>query len=295
MRQAGRYMAAFREYSEKIPFRQRSETPAIATELSLQCAREYGMDGVVFFSDILTPLTAVGIDWDVVKGKGPVVTTELRCMADVDRLTELGDVDEKLPFIRETLEALRRETEGSCTLVGFVGAPWTLAAYAVEAGGTKDARNVKKMMYQTPEVAHKLVDKLAVMAGEYAAHQVECGAQVVQVFESWAHHLSPADFEAFAKPAAQRTIAAIKARCPGTPVVYYANGGGAYLENQRDMGADMICVDWSVPPASESESEARGGEATAAAPPAGPARRRTRCCLEPPFLHHRSCCKRPPR
>ena len=237
---------AFRRYSEVIPFRTRSETPAVAVELSLQCVERYGLDGCIMFSDILTPLTALGVDWDVVKGKGPQVYTDLSTPEGVDGLDELGDVDEKLPFLRETLETLRKHTEGKATLLGFVGSPWTLSAYCVEKGGTKDCRTFKHMMYKDPELAKRLIDKMAVMAGNYAAHQVKCGAQVIQVFESWAHHMSPKDFEEFGKPAAVKTISIIKRLCPETPVIFFANGGSGYLELQRDMGADMVCVDWSV-------------------------------------------------
>ncbi|GMH73169.1 hypothetical protein TrST_g7020 [Triparma strigata] len=246
MRQAGRYMKAFRAYSENYPFRVRSETPSIAVELSLQCVKAYGLDGCIMFSDILTPLSAIGIEWDVIKGKGPVVYTDVTTEEGVDSLTALGDVDEKLPFLGETLRALRGHTEGKCTLLGFVGSPWTLSAYAAEGGGTKDARKIKHMMYHNPDLARKLFDKLAVMAGEYAVHQIDSGAQVIQVFESWAHHLSPADFEKFAKPAAKKTIEIIKKAKPDTPVIYFANGGSAYLDLQRDMGCDMVCVDHQI-------------------------------------------------
>ena len=134
MRQAGRYMAAFREYSTKYPFRHRSETPSIAVELSLQCWRKYKMDGVIMFSDILTPLPAIGIEWDIVPGKGPVISTEIASLADVKNLPSGSDFDpaSSLPFVGETLRTLRAETEGKTTLIGFVGAPWTLAAYTIE-------------------------------------------------------------------------------------------------------------------------------------------------------------------
>jgi len=246
MRQAGRYMKAFRAYSENYPFRVRSETPSIAVELSLQCVQAYGLDGCIMFSDILTPLSAIGIEWDVVKGKGPQVYTDVTTEEGIESLTELGDVDKKLPFLRETISKLREHTEGKCTLLGFVGSPWTLSAYAAEGGGTKDARVIKKMMYHEPELARKLFDKMAVMAGEYAVHQIDSGVQVVQVFESWAHHLSPKDFVDFAKPAAKKTIEIIKIARPDTPVIYFANGGSAYLDLQRDMGCDMVCVDHQI-------------------------------------------------
>ncbi|KAL7463898.1 hypothetical protein ACHAXS_004251, partial [Conticribra weissflogii] len=253
MRQAGRYMAAFRQYSDKYPFRERSETPSMAIELSLQCHRAYGMDGIIMFSDILTPLPTLGIDFDVVKGTGPVISTKVRSEKDVMRLKDADSVnfDETLPFIREILGSLSKEAEEANTsLIGFVGAPFTLAAYTVEGKSSKHCLNSKKMMMADANGSDRgmslFLDKLATMIGNYGCHQIECGAQVVQVFESWAHQLSPAQFEQFAKPAAQKAIRIMKEKYPHVPVIYFANGGSSYLELQRDMGADMIAVDWSV-------------------------------------------------
>ncbi len=253
MRQAGRYMAAFREYSTKYPFRERSETPSMATELSLQCHRAYGMDGIIMFSDILTPLPTLGIDFDVVRGKGPQIYTEVRTEADVAKMAdpETVNFDEKLPFIREILSTLSKEAEEANTsLIGFVGAPFTLAAYTIEGKSSKDCLQTKKMMMAdeagSDKAMSQFVDKLAVMIGNYGCHQIECGAQVIQVFESWAHQLSPKGFEQFAKPAAQKAIRIMKEKYPDVPVIYFANGGSSFLELQRDMGSDMIAVDWAV-------------------------------------------------
>jgi len=246
MRQAGRYMPAFREWSTTVEFRKRSESPDIATELSLQPWRAFGVDGVIMFSDILTPLPALGVDFDVVRGSGPVISSPLRTMADVAAMTPLDDPEKKLPFIREILGNLRRETEGRSTLLGFVGAPFTLVAYSVEGSANRHCINSKKMMMKNPEVLHAALDNLATAIGEYACYQIESGAQSVQFFESWAHHLTPSQFEVFAKPYADRAMAYVKARHPDVPVMYYANGGSSYLELQRDMVADMISLDWAV-------------------------------------------------
>jgi len=253
MRQAGRYMADFRAYSTKYPFRERSETPAMATELSLQCHRAYGMDGIIMFSDILTPLPTLGIDFDVIRGTGPVISTEVRSSEDVAKMPdpETVNFDEKLPFIREILSTLAKEAEeGNTSLIGFVGAPFTLAAYTIEGKSSKNCLETKKMMMAddigSDMAMSQFLDKLSVMIGRYACHQIECGAQVIQIFESWAHQLTPKGFEQFAKPAAQKAIQIIKEKHPDVPVIYFANGGSAYLELQRDMGSDMIAVDWSV-------------------------------------------------
>lgn len=246
MRQAGRYMSAFREYSTKIEFRERSETPEIATALSLQPWRAFGTDGVIMFSDILTPLPAMGVEFDVVRGTGPIIPSPLRTAADVAALTPLDDPDSKLPFIRTILGDLRKETEGRSTLLGFVGSPFTLVAYSVEGQANRHCIATKKMMTAAPEVLHAALDHYATAIGQYACHQIECGAQSVQFFESWAHHIGAGQFELFAKPYADKAMAYVKERYPDVPVMYYANGGSPYLANQRDMVADLIALDWST-------------------------------------------------
>ena len=251
MRQAGRYMAAFREYSNKYAFRERSETPSMARELSTQCLKAYGMDGIIMFSDILTPLPVLGIDFDVVKGTGPIISTEIGTEDDVAALSRDFDFDGKVPFIRQLLGDLSKDAEElNTSLIGFVGAPFTLAAYTIEGKSSKHCLTTKQLM-MADEVGDnrcmsQFLDLLAEMIGQYGCHQIECGAQVVQVFESWAHQISPKWFAQYAKPASQKAIGIIKAKYPDTPVIYFANGGSSYLELQRDMGADMICVDWGV-------------------------------------------------
>ena len=250
MRQAGRYMAAFRAYSDKIPFRERSETPDYAVELSLQCHRAYGLDGIIMFSDILTPLPVLGIDFDVVKGVGPVITTSIQTEHDVNSLPSFT-FDEKVPFIRQILLRLRKEAEEANTsLIGFVGAPFTLASYTIEGKSSKHCLETKKLLMADETGDNKclslFLEKLAEMIGDYACHQIENGAEVIQVFESWAHQLSPHWFSAYAKPAAKKAIAIIKEKYPDVPVIYFANGGSSYLELQKDMGCDMVCLDWAV-------------------------------------------------
>lgn len=260
MRQAGRYMAAFRAYSTKYGFRQRSETPEIAVELSLQCHRKYGMDGIIMFSDILTPLPSLGIEFDVQSGVGPVISTKIASQEDVKQLVanpESIDFDDKLPFIRPILNTLSQEAElANTSLIGFVGAPFTLAAYILEDHATiSSCPMTKQYMIQdeagTDKTISLLLEKLAILVGRYACHQIECGAQVIQIFESWAHQLSPARFVQFAKPAAQKAIQIIKENYPNVPIIYYANGGSSFLEYQRpspeaDWCPDMIGVDWQV-------------------------------------------------
>jgi len=179
MRQAGRYMKEFRAYSDKYPFRHRSETPEIAIELSLQPFRAFGTDGVIMFSDILTPLPSMGIEFDVIKGSGPKIFEPIRSMDQVKKLTPIDDPDKTVPFLREILGSLRKETEGKATLLGFIGSPFTLAAYSVEGKANKNCFHTKAMMYNEPAIMHTLLDHIAVNIADYASHQIECGAQVL--------------------------------------------------------------------------------------------------------------------
>lgn len=249
MRQAGRYMAAFREYSDRLPFRERSETPAYAVELSMQCHRAYGMDGIIMFSDILTPLPCLGIDFDVVKGTGPVITTEIQTAEDVAALPRY-DFDDKVPFVGEILTQLKQEAETANTaLIGFVGAPFTLAAYTIEGKSSKHCLVTKKLIMADESGENRcmsaFLDRLADMIGDYACYQIEHGAEMIQLFESWAHQLSPKNFAAYAKPAAMKAIAKIQAKHPDIPIIYFANGGSSFLELQKDMGVG-IGLDWAV-------------------------------------------------
>lgn len=246
MRQAGRYMADFRKYSEKYPFRQRSETPEIAIELSLQPWRTFGVDGVIMFSDILTPLPSLGIDFSIIPGKGPKIKNPVASQADVDAIGSMTDVSTQVPFLGPILQSLRKETEGKTTLIGFIGAPWTLAAYSVEGGHSKLCAKFKTMCIEQPQLVSQFLDKLTDALCVYASYQVESGAQVLQIFESWSHHMSADFWAAFAKPYAEKIAKYLKDQHPDVPVVYFANGGSSYLHRQLDMSLDGISLDWRI-------------------------------------------------
>lgn len=242
-------MKDFRKYSERYPFRQRSETPEMATELSLQCWRRYGMDAVIVFSDILTPLPAMGIEFDVVRGRGPIVLGDLSRMLE-DRLQgpkairQLENSEDFLAthsFLRETLSALRAQTEGRCSLIGFVGAPWTLAAYAVEGGSTKEGEKIKKWMFEKPDVVNEFLRRMTVSITNYAIYQVKSGAQCIQLFDSWAHCLTPELWVRFAAPFVRDVAQGVRKACPDIPLIYFANGGSSYLRDQ--VSALAGCID----------------------------------------------------
>ena len=246
MRQAGRYMKAYRELREKYPsFRQRSEIPEVAIEISLQPWKAFGPDGVIMFSDIVTPLPGLGIEMDIAEGKGPVITSPIRTQAQVDNLYPL-EPEESLPFIKTILQALRQEIGDKSTVLGFVGAPWTLAAYSIEGKGSKTYSTIKSMAFSEPSMLHQFLGKIADSIATYICYQIDCGAQVVQMFDSWAGQLSPQDYETFALPYQQRVFKKVKETHGDTPLILLVTGSGGLLEKMAKSGADIITVDWSV-------------------------------------------------
>ena len=246
MRQAGRYMAEFREYSNKYGFRHRSETAEIAIELSMQPWRAFKPDGVIMFSDILTPLPAMGVEFDVIKGKGPVIETPVRSMDAVKALKPLDDPDASLPFVREILSSLRKEIEGQSTMLGFVGSPWTLAAYSMEGRSDRHLLQTKQIMTQDPETLHAYLAHLAEALGVYVCHQIDCGAQVVKIYDYSETNLSPTQFLEFSHPYNERVIEIVKAKHPDVPLIFHANGGVGKLSGLKASSADVIGLDWNT-------------------------------------------------
>jgi uroporphyrinogen decarboxylase len=246
MRQAGRYMKAYRDLREKYPsFRERSEIPEVAVEVSLQPWRAFQPDGVILFSDIVTPLPGMGIDMDIAEGKGPIIHNPIRSWEQLQNLRPLQP-EESLPFIRTILQALRQEVGNQSTVLGFVGAPWTLAAYAVEGKGSKTYSVIKNMAFSEPALLHQFLEFLADSIATYVRYQIDCGAQVVQMFDSWAGQLCPQDYETFALPYQQRVFKQVKATHPDTPLILLVSGSAGLLERMGHSGADIISLDWTV-------------------------------------------------
>ncbi len=246
MRQAGRYMKAYRDLREKYPsFRDRSEIPEVAIEVSLQPWRAFQPDGVILFSDIVTPLPGLGIDMDIAEGKGPIIHSPLRTIEQIDRLRPL-EPEASLPFIKTILQTLRSEVGDKSTVLGFVGAPWTLAAYAVEGKGSKTYSIIKNLAFSEPTILHQLLAKLADAIAIYARYQIDSGAQVVQMFDSWAGQLSPQDYDTFALPYQQRVFQQVKQTHPDTPLILLVSGSAGVLERMAQSGADIVSVDWAV-------------------------------------------------
>jgi uroporphyrinogen decarboxylase len=246
MRQAGRYMKVYRDLRDKHPgFRERSENPDLAIEISLQPWRAFQPDGVIMFSDILTPLPGIGIPFDIIESKGPIIDPPIRSLEQVEKLHPLNP-EKSLPFIKTILNTLRHEVGNQSTVLGFVGAPWTLAAYAIEGKSSKNYAVIKSMAFSEPDILHKFLGKVADAIAVYVRYQIDCGAQVVQMFDSWAGELSPQDYETFALPYQKRVVDQVKATHPDTPLILYISGSAGVLERMGQSGVDIISVDWTV-------------------------------------------------
>ena len=246
MRQAGRYMKVYRDLRDRHPsFRERSENPELSHEISMQPFRAFRPDGVILFSDILTPLPGMGIDFDIIESKGPIIDPPIRSADQIDRLRPLNPSD-SLPFVGQVLGQLRRDVGNEAAVLGFVGAPWTLAAYAVEGRSSKNYAVIKAMAFREPALLHRLLAHLADSIATYVRYQIDSGAQVVQLFDSWAGQLSPIDYDTFAAPYQQRVIDQVKATHPDTPLILYISGSAGVLERMARTGIDIISLDWTV-------------------------------------------------
>jgi uroporphyrinogen decarboxylase len=242
MRQAGRYLKEYRAIREKVSFLDLCKDVDLAAEVSLQPLRILGVDAVIFFSDILIPVEAMGVKVTLTD-KGPEIEHPIRSQADVDKL-RIPDPAAEVPFVGAILRRLRAELRDTAPLIGFSGAPWTLASYMVEGGGSKNFAEIKKLAFTEPKTLHALLDKLASTVVQYLRFQIESGAQVVQLFDTWAGELSRSDYESFALPVVRRIFAEIG---NGVPRVLYVNGCSAILDVIADSGADVLSVDWRLP------------------------------------------------
>lgn len=246
MRQAGRYMKSYQNLCERHPsFRERSENVDLVVEISLQPWKVFKPDGVILFSDILTPLTGMNIPFDIVKGKGPIIFDPIDTAADVDKVTEFVP-EEFVPYVGEALTILRKEVNNEAAVLGFVGAPFTLASYVVEGGSSKNFTKIKKLAFSQPKVLHALLAKFASSMTKYIRYQADKGAQAVQIFDSWATELSPTDFEEFSLPYLKQIVDSVRQTHPTLPLILYASGSGGLLERLALTGVDVVSLDWTV-------------------------------------------------
>lgn len=239
MRQAGRYLPEYMRVREKCTFLQLCKTPELAAQVTLQPLDILGVDAAILFSDILIPLEPMGMRLDFVPG--PIFANPVRTMADVERL-RIPSMEEEVPFVLETIRILRGELVGRVPLIGFGGAPFTLACYLVEGKGSKDFAALKKMMYSAPDIYAALMEKISVMLIAYLNAQIEAGAQAIQLFDTWGGILSPSDYERYALPYTRRVISGI--RTDGVPVIHFVKGAGTMLECVVKAGGDVSGLDW---------------------------------------------------
>ena len=241
MRQAGRYLPEYMAVRSKCTFLELCKTPELAAEVTIQPVDILGVDAAIMFSDILTPVEPMGMKLDFVPG--PVFESPIRSMADVEKL-RIPQMEQDVPYVLETIKILRRELAGKVPLIGFGGAPFTLACYMVEGKGSKDFAQIKRMMYAAPDVYAALMDKITTMSMEYLNAQIAAGAQCIQIFDTWGGILSPADYERYVLPYTVRLINGLNRM--ETPVIHFVKGAGAMLDTVKKAGGDVMGLDWHV-------------------------------------------------
>lgn len=241
MRQAGRYMADYRQLRQRYSLLQICANPELAVAVTLQPVDLIEVDAAILFSDLLVPFTPMGLRFDFVKGEGPAVENPIRTAADVEQLQRF-EPREALKHVLDTIRLLRAELNGRVPLIGFGGAPFTLAAYAIEGGPSTTYARTKAFMYAQPAAWHRLCSRFADMMADYLAAQVEAGVQAVQVFDSWAGALGRSDYREFALPHTSRIFSALKSS--GVPLIHFAVNTAAIITDVAENGADVIGVDW---------------------------------------------------
>jgi len=241
MRQAGRSLPEYRAVREGIPMLESCMRPDLVTEITLQPVRRHGVDAAIFFSDIVVPLKAIGVDLDIVAGVGPVVAHPIRAAKDLERLVEL--TPEHVPFITEAVHQLTSEL-GPTPLIGFAGAPFTLASYLIEGGPSKGHERTKALMHGDPDLWDALCRRLAQISGAFLRAQVEAGASAVQLFDSWVGALSRADYVRHVQRHSAAALRAVEGL--GVPRIHFGVGTGELLTLMGDAGAEVVGVDYRV-------------------------------------------------
>jgi uroporphyrinogen decarboxylase len=245
MRQAGRYQKVYRDLAKKYPsFRDRSETSDLIVEITLQPYFSFKPDGVILFSDILTPFPAFGIDFEIDDVKGPILE---RTILDFEGLKMMHDIDiSKVDFVGQAINQLKHEVSPQTAVICFIGSPWTLSTYIVEGGSSVTYKTIKTMMFKNPNLLHKILSRVTAALTEYIKFQLISGAHSVQIFDSWGGQLPPPFWDKWSRPYVEAIINAIKLEFPKVPLTLYSNGSGGLLERMGKTGADIIGLDWSV-------------------------------------------------
>lgn len=247
MRQAGRYMSEYRRLRERYTLLEMIKTPELACAVTLQPIEAFDLDAAIIFADILPPLEGMGLRLRYAEGEGPVIDNPVRTAEDIARLRTPAP-EEALPFTLEAIRLARAQLDArNIPLIGFSGAPFTLAAYAIEGGSSRNYARVKGLMMRDPVAWDALMMKLSEVVGAYLLAQARAGAQALQLFDSWAGQLSPDDYRQYALPYTQRAITIARyGVIPNVPIIHFATETGAYVEEMRATGADVVSVDWRV-------------------------------------------------
>jgi uroporphyrinogen decarboxylase len=244
MRQAGRYLPEYRAIRSRLSLLEICARPEVAAEVTIQPVDRLGVDAAILFADILLPLVPMGLRLEFQAGEGPVILNPVRCPAEVDALRPV-DVREGLGMVLETVRLARRALHGRVPLIGFAGAPFTMASYAIEGGASRHFIETKRFMYGEPGAWHRLLRRLADVVADYLASQIEAGAQVVQLFDSWAGALSPDDYREYVLPHSRRIFDRLAPL--GVPAIHFGVGTGPLLELLAQAGGDVIGLDWRTP------------------------------------------------
>lgn len=235
-------MREYREVRARTTFLELCKTPSLAAEVTVTAAERLGVDAAIIFADILLILEPMGIELEFAEGEGPVIHNPVRNAADVERLREVEDAG-ALSFVYEAIASTRRSLKPDLPLIGFSGAPFTLASYMIEGGGSKNYVHTKQLMYNDSGAWHALMSLISRALVKYLNAQIDAGSQAVQLFDSWVGSLRPDDYHEFVLPHTRSVIAGIK---PGIPVIHFGTGTGALLELMREAGGDVIGLDWRV-------------------------------------------------
>jgi uroporphyrinogen decarboxylase len=259
MRQAGRYLPEYREVRKSVSsFLELCKTPTLAAEVTLQPIRRFGFDAAILFSDILVPVEAMGLEVQFTEEKGPQLPAPLRSPDDLARVSRF-DPATRTPFVLDTIRLVRGQLDADATtLIGFAGAPFTIATYAIEGKTSKTFAETKKFFYREPEAARRLLALIAETTRDYLLAQVAAGAQAIQIFDSWVGIVSPEDWDRYVLEPTAGLVAAVRAT--GVPVIYFANGATTILDRVARVGADVYGIDWRIP---LDEARARLGGAAA--------------------------------
>ncbi len=245
MRQAGRCLVEYRELRRRFndDILKMARTPDVAAQISLMPVEKFGVDGAVLYADIMLPLAGMGIDVEIEPEVGPIIHNPVRTMQAVEAL-RVTDAEESTPFVLEAIRLLRRELEGKKAIIGFSGAPFTLACYMIEGRPSRDYAQAKALMYGQPEVWHALMEKITEVVVRYLRAQVQAGVDVVQLFDSWVGALSPSVYRRFVLPYSRRIFEAVKQT--GAPSIHFGTDTASLLEAITEAGGDVVSVDWRV-------------------------------------------------